>query len=194
MDRGAWRATVHGVTKSGTRVKRLGMRTSKDVQEWYEPKEGNRRGPQPPGKRNPSESRRWNSAPTAWFHLGSELCLARSSAHSTRVTPKFLQSLDLPTSGIRPCLTSHGYWPAGVGGPAICREGVISGGPSKTLPTVIPAFLMALGFGGENHNPRKYQRSFPTWAAQRRSSETQLGDDSKRHTADPLCGPPSAHS
>ena len=136
MDRGAWRATVHRVTKSGTRVKRLGTRTSKDVQEWYEPKEGNRRGPRPPGKHNPSESRRWNSAPTAWFHLGSELCLARSSAHSTRVTPKFLQSLDLPASGIRPCLTSHGYWPAGVGGPAICREGVISGGPSKTLPTL----------------------------------------------------------
>ena len=52
---------------------------------------------------NPSKSGRWNSAPIAWFQLGSKLCLARSSDHSTGVTPKFLQSLDQPESGVRPC-------------------------------------------------------------------------------------------
>ena len=31
MDRGAWRATVHGVTKSQTRLKRLSVRAHKVV-------------------------------------------------------------------------------------------------------------------------------------------------------------------
>ena len=32
MDRGAWRATVHGVTKSQTRLKRLNMHAILNIQ------------------------------------------------------------------------------------------------------------------------------------------------------------------
>ena len=32
-------------------------------------------GPWQPGKHNPSKGGRWDSAPVAWFHLGSKLCL-----------------------------------------------------------------------------------------------------------------------
>lgn len=56
--------------------------------------------------------------------------------------------------------------------------------------SVIPAFLMALGFGGENNNPG----NTPEIIYHVGRSQTQLRDDSKPRTADPLRGPPLAHS
>lgn len=69
------------------------------------------------------------------------------------------------------------------------RRGHKWGSLKDHLHSVIPAFLMALGFGGENKNPRKTSEIIYHVG----SSQTQLRGDRKRLTADPLRGPPSAH-
>ena len=40
MDRGAWRATVHGVAKSRTKLKQVSMHTHMTVSAWEEIEDG----------------------------------------------------------------------------------------------------------------------------------------------------------